>query len=453
MLEDIISAIATPLGEAGLSVIRVSGHGSISLVDGIYRSPGRKKKLIHQKTHTLHYGFIEYQGEVIDEVMVALMKGPRSYTAEDVVEIQCHGGMLTTKKVLESVLSAGARLATPGEFTRRAFVNGRIDLTQAEAVHDLIHARSSKAMLIAKEQMQGSLSKKIENVRDDLISVLAHVEAHIDFPDEDIAPDTIEMLSSKISNAILFSKKLIESAEDGRLLRQGIRTVIVGRPNAGKSSLLNLLLGEERAIVSNVEGTTRDTIEEFASINGAPIVFIDTAGMRETNDEIEKEGIKRSRASIESADLILHIIDISKELNQSDIDFHKQWASKNVITVCNKHDLNPSFVPDGLPNPVSFSCLTEDGLDALKEAIGALFWSGEIDNSSDQVMINSRHEILLKKVCESLQKADQTLAEEWSLEITAMELRLAVSDIGEIVGKTSTEDLLDKIFSEFCLGK
>ncbi len=453
MLEDTIAAIATPLGEAGLSVIRVSGKDALLLVDRIYQSPSGQKKLVKQKSHTLHYGFIYYQGELVDEVMIAIMKGPKSYTAEEVVEIQCHGGILTSKKVLESVLASGARLATPGEFTRRAFINGRIDLTQAEAVHDLIHARSSKAMQVAKEQMQGALSRKIETVRDDLLSVLAHVEAHIDFPDEDIAPDTIEMLSTRILNAIAFSQKLIDSAEDGRLLRQGIRTVIVGKPNAGKSSLLNLLLGEERAIVSDVEGTTRDTIEEFASINGVPIIFIDTAGIRETHDKIEREGIKRSRASIESADLVLHIIDITHALHKEDLEFHKQWANKNIITVCNKHDLNPSFVKTGLPNPISLSCKTEEGIDSLKQQIGDLFWSGEIDNSSDQVMINSRHEVLLKKAQESLVKAKETLAEEWSLEITAMELRLATGAIGEIVGKTSTEDLLDKIFSEFCLGK
>lgn len=446
-------AIATPLGEAGISVVRLSGAGSVEVVDKLFQSPGGKKRLVDQKSHTLHYGHIVYDGEKLDEVMVSLMRAPRSYTVEDVVEISCHGGTLTTRNVMEAVLRSGARLAGPGEFTRRAFVNGRIDLAQAEAVMDLIHARSTKAREMAQEQLEGRLSREIDRVRDDLMNILAHVEAHIDFPDEDISPDTHENLCGRMQAAIDFMSRLLDSAHDGKLLRRGIRTAIIGKPNAGKSSLLNILLGEERAIVSDVAGTTRDTIEEFATIRGIPIVFIDTAGLRESGDAIELEGMRRSRESSKRADLVLHIMDLSVENHEAGEPFIDGNDQDNVIHVGNKKDIARKGKQFPVKDILEVSCRTGEGMDELKDAIESRFWRGTIDSSSDQVMINARHEVLLGKSCEAVIKAVESLRGDWSLEIVSMELRIAVEAIGEIVGKTSTEDLLDKIFSQFCLGK
>lgn len=453
MTEDTIAAVATPLGEAGIAIIRLSGPEAVILTDGLFRMPGGRKQLRDQASHTIHYGHIWYGGERLDEVMVALMRAPKSYTREDVVEINCHGGLMTTRKVLDAVLRSGARLAEPGEFTRRAFINGRIDLTQAEAVADLIHARSERAMAMAGEQLQGSLSRKVNLVRDDLMNVLAHMEAHIDFPDEDIAPDTLDSLRAKLDSGIQFMSHLLSTAGDGRLMRQGIRTAIVGRPNAGKSSLLNQLLGEDRAIVSAIAGTTRDTIEEFASINGIPVIFIDTAGLRETTDEVEQEGIRRSLASLEKADLILHILDVSEDLHEADRDFASRFSGKRKITVANKSDLGVVADLGSLEPLVQISCARGHGIDDLKQAIEKMFWERPGDSSQDQLMINSRHESQLHRAHEATQKARLAIDDDWSLEVVAMELRIAVQAIGEIVGKTSTEDLLDKIFSQFCLGK
>ncbi len=453
MIDDTIAAIATPLGEAGLAVIRLSGSDAVAIADRIFFMRGSRGRLQEQPSHTLHYGHIRYGGREVDEVMVALMRGPRSYTREDVVEINCHGGLLTTRKVLDAVLQSGARLALPGEFTRRAFLNGRIDLAQAEAVADLIHARSERAMEAASEQLRGSLSRKINTVRDDLMNTLAHVEAHIDFPDEDIDPETSDQLVRRMDASVTFLEKLLATANDGRFLRRGIRTAIVGRPNAGKSSLLNQLLGEDRAIVSATAGTTRDTIEEFASINGIPIVFIDTAGLRETEDEIEMEGIRRSRKSLANADLILHIIDQSETLSEADRLFASEFENRRKITVANKCDLPTQATIAGSGPVVRVSCENGDGIDDLKAAIEKMFWENSVDSTQDQVMINARHEAQLHRALHALQQARSALHDAWSLEIVAMELRIAVDAIGEVVGQTSTEDLLDRIFSQFCIGK
>lgn len=454
MIEDVIAAISTPLGEAGLSVIRVSGQGSIELADKIFRFPAANKTLSKASSHTIHYGFVFNGEEKIDEVMVNVLRSPRTFTCEDTVEFQCHGGLYTTKLVLNTILEAGARLAVPGEFTKRAFVNGRIDLAQAEAVADLIHARSQRTMRVAHDQLKGRLSREVENVREDIMNVLAHVEAHIDFPDEDIAPDTQGELEKKITGAIDYLKRLIDTAYDGRLLRRGIRTAIVGKPNAGKSSLLNILLGEDRAIVSSVPGTTRDTIEEHATINGIPILFIDTAGLRDSDDEIEKEGIRRSMETLSQADLILHVFDASVGMDSLDEKFLNENPSQRIISVANKCDLQDlNNISQHSENFVPISCHTNQGIDELKKRIENIFWKGGIDSSQDQVMINSRHEDLLVKAKTSLENTLQSLHDDWSLEVAAMELRMAANLIGEIVGKTSTEDLLDKIFSEFCLGK
>ena len=311
-VEDTIAAIATPLGEGGLAVIRLSGARALAIADESFQPAGRNSlKPSVAPTHTIHFGRIVRESKFVDEVLLAVLRGPRTFTREDTVEISCHGGLLPAKLVLDTLLAQGARMAEPGEFTKRAFLNGRIDLAQAEAVADLIHSRTELALAAANEQLAGKLSQRINRLRDDLMHTLAHVEAHLDFPDEDIAPNTNAQLRNRLQTGIAFMDELLATANEGQILRHGIRAAIVGRPNAGKSSLLNQLLGRDRAIVSPIPGTTRDTIEETGNIRGLPVVFIDTAGLREAQDEIEREGIRRSRESFARAELILHVLDAS----------------------------------------------------------------------------------------------------------------------------------------------
>src|SRR5476649_1429110 len=340
MHDDTIAAIATPLGEGGLAVVRISGAEAFAVADKIFLPVGKSSlKPSAAPTHTIHFGKIIRAGKIIDEVLLAILRAPRTFTREDTVEISCHGGILPAKLVLDTILENGARLAEPGEFTRRAFLNGRLDLAQAEAVADLIHSRTELALTAANEQLAGKLSQRINALRDDLMKTLAHVEAHIDFPDEDISPDTKAQLLKRLENGIAFMDELLRTANEGQILRRGIRAAIVGRPNAGKSSLLNQLLGHDRAIVSPIAGTTRDTIEETANIRGLPVVFIDTAGLREGRDEIEVEGIRRSRETLAKAELILHVLDASEPLTGADENYLAEFAAKKRILVRNKTDL------------------------------------------------------------------------------------------------------------------
>lgn len=456
MIEDTITAIATPVGEAGLSVIRISGPKAFSIADQCFKPIGKRSSTPSQaESHTVHYGHVVRKGARVDEVLLTVFRAPRTFTKEDVIEISCHGGLIPTKLVLDTVLAQGARLAHPGEFTKRAFLNGRIDLTQAEAVADVIHSKTELALRAANEQLTGKLSQRIEILREDLLKILAHVEAHIDFPDEDISPDTMSSLLSKLEEGITFMKRLLASAPEGQILRQGVRTAIIGRPNAGKSSLLNCLLGKDRAIVSDTAGTTRDTIEETANIRGIPIVFIDTAGLRESTDQIEQEGIRRSQESGGQADLVLHVIDNSQERTAYEDQLLDQFAHKTRIVVLNKCDLPAGFTqPETLSSPcVPVSCQTEEGLESLRDAIQDAVWKGQVDAEMLEVMINSRHQDALNRAKQATQTTAQALAEGLTLELVALDLRIAVNAIGEIVGKTTTDDLLDKIFNEFCLGK
>ncbi len=456
MFEDTIAAIATPLGEGGLAVIRVSGPDAFAVAERCF-VPGGKSSLrpTQAPSHTLHYGRIVRAEKVVDEVMLAVMRAPRTFTREDVVEISCHGGLLPAKLVLDAVLAAGARLAEPGEFTKRAFLNGRVDLAQAEAVADLIHARTELALAAANEQLAGRLSDRIRLLRDEMLKTLAHVEAHIDFPDEDIAPDTMAQLLQRLERGMAFMDELLRTADEGRILRRGIRAAIIGRPNAGKSSLLNLLLGHDRAIVSPIAGTTRDTIEETANIRGLPVVFVDTAGRREAADPIEQEGIRRSHAAQAQAELILHVLDNSAPWTAADAADLAQSAGKKRVLVRNKADLPARLsLPPGLNLPVvEVCCLDGRGLEALKDAIKNLVWAGGIEASMLQVMINSRHQGALLRARAATERAAGALREGATLELPAMDLRIAVNAVGEIVGQTTTEDLLDSIFSQFCLGK
>jgi tRNA modification GTPase len=462
-LDDTIAAIATPLGEGGLAVLRISGAEALAIADKIFAPEGKKSlKPSAAPTHTIHFGKIVRDGKTIDEVLLAVMRAPRTFTREDTVEISCHGGILPAKLVLDAILTSGARLAEPGEFTRRAFLNGRIDLAQAEAVADLIHSRTELALAAANEQLAGKLSQRINQLRDDLLHTLAHVEAHIDFPEEDIAPDTRGQLLKRLEDGVAFITELLRTANEGQILRRGIRAAIVGRPNTGKSSLLNQLLGRDRAIVSPIPGTTRDTIEETANIRGLPVVFIDTAGLRETHDEIEVEGIRRSRQSLAQAELILHVLDAGEPLTREDQNYFAEFAGKKRILVRNKIDLPAKwqwppamngFDSSTLAAPLDVSCATGQGIEPLKDAIKETVWSGEVKAEMLQVMINSRHQDALNRARAAALRSIDALRGNATLELVALDLRIAVAAVGEIVGKTTTEDLLDSIFGQFCIGK
>jgi len=484
MFDDTIAAIATPLGEGGLAVIRLSGPKALVIAEKSFQPVGKSSlKPTAASTHTIHYGKIVRHGQDVDEVLLAIMRAPRTFTREDVAEITCHGGLLPAKLVLDTVLENGARPAEPGEFTRRAFLNGRIDLAQAEAVADLIHSRTELALVAANEQLAGKLSQRINQLRDDMVKTLAHIEAYIDFPEEDIPEETRGQLLGRLESGVAFMEELLRTANEGQILRRGIRAAIIGRPNAGKSSLLNQLLGHDRAIVSPIPGTTRDTIEETANIRGVPVVFIDTAGLRDGGDEIEVEGIRRSRATLAKAELVLHVFDISEPLTKADEMFLTEFAGKKRILVRNKMDLTEkldlkTFGREGTsgnileisassprPSPplgeererstavVDVSCVTGQGIERLKDAIKEMVWSGEIKTEMLQVMINSRHQDALNRAREATLRTIEAMRAEVSLDLVAVDLRIAVSAVGEIVGKTTTEDLLDSIFSQFCIGK
>ena len=503
MLSDTIAAIATPLGEGGLAVLRVSGPQALAIAERCFVPKGMaSRKPSAAASHTIHYGHIMCDGRVIDEVLVSVLLAPRTFTREDVVEISCHGGLLPARLVLDALLAAGARLAEAGEFTKRAFLNGRLDLAQAEAVADLIHARTDLAVSAANEQLAGKLSQRIRLLRDDLLTTLAHVEAHIDFPDEDIAPDTRGQLLGRLDRGIAFMDELLRTAHDGQVLRRGVRAAIVGRPNAGKSSLLNQLLGHDRAIVSPTPGTTRDTIEETASIRGVPVVFIDTAGLRDTVDAVEAEGVRRSRVALERAELILHLLDASEPLDAADQRHLEEFSNRKRLLVINKTDLprrlelrfTPSLPTEGgegrgeeasisltnpspQPSPRSFvagrgsppanittpqsptarlleiSCATGAGLEALRDAIRDTVCTGGLNAEMLQVMINSRHQDALQRARTATLRSAEALRADRTLELVALDLRIAVQAVGEIVGETTTEDLLDVVFSQFCIGK
>ena len=456
MLDDTIAAIATALGEGGLAVIRISGPKALDVADRAFAPAGKGSvKPSAAATHTIHFGHVMREGQIVDEALLAVMRSPRTFTREDVVEITCHGGILAAKMVLDSVLANGARLAEPGEFTRRAFLSGRIDLAQAEAVADVIHSRTDLALRAANEQLAGKLSQRINKLRDEMLETLAHVEAHIDFPDDDIAVDTRDQHVSRLSRGMVFMDELLRTAHEGQILRHGIRAAIIGRPNAGKSSLLNQLLGHDRAIVSAIPGTTRDTIAETANIRGLPVVFIDPAGLCEARDEIELEGVRRSRETLQQAEFILHVFDASEPLTEADERYLSEFADKQRILVRNKVDLPARLqFASSLKGPVvEVSCVTGQGIEPLKDIMKELAWSGEIRAEMLQVMINSRHQDALNRARVAVQRTLAALAENQTLELVALDLRIAVNAVGEIVGQTTTEDLLDFIFRQFCIGK
>jgi tRNA modification GTPase len=458
MLMDTIAAISTPLGEGGISVIRVSGGSSIALVERVFQS---KTKLTNADTHTVHYGFIidPVTTEKVEEVLVTVMRAPRSFTTEDVVEVSCHGGIISVKKVLELLLLQGIRLAEPGEFTKRAFLNGRIDLTQAEAVIDVIRAKSDRAFKIALKQVEGNLSKQIKELRHLLVELMAHIEVNIDYPEHDVEEMTNAFIKQKCDTALAHIDRLLHHAEQGKILREGIETAIIGRPNVGKSSLLNELAQENRAIVTDIPGTTRDVIEEFVNVGGIPLKLLDTAGIRETSDIVEQMGVERSKTALADADLILLVLSQSERLQEDEVALMDQLAARQTIVIINKIDLprqlDHELIYNYFPKEriVEVSLLENKGIDDLEKAISMLFFEGKLEVGDITYVSNIRHIHLLKQARASLVDATSANGQFIPIDIIQIDIRTAWEQLGEIIGDTVGESLIDQIFTQFCLGK
>ena len=455
---DTICGIATAQGEGGIAIIRVSGNKALEIVGRIFR--GKNNFDINKmKTYTMKYGNIVdiLTDEVIDEVIISYMKGPRSFTAEDVVEINCHGGVVSTNRVLEEVIKSGARIADPGEFTKRAFLNGRIDLSQAEAVMDIITAKTDLAMKSAVMQSEGSLSQEINKLRKYLLDVLAHIEYDVDFTEDDEEPDeTIPIkVGESLDKAISDMEKLLKGANEGKIIREGLKMTIIGKPNVGKSSLMNALLQEKRAIVTDIPGTTRDIIEEYINLGGIPVKITDTAGIRETEDVVEKIGVERSKEKIEEADLIVLMLDTSRPMEEEDREIIKAIEDKKTIVILNKVDLESKINLDDVEKIGTFikiSAKTGFGIDELKEKIKELFFNGEVDNES-LIITNSRHKQALIRALENCKEAQNRLKKHEYLDLISIYVTSGLKALGEITGSELEEDLVNKIFSEFCVGK
>jgi tRNA modification GTPase len=449
-LDDSIAAISTPVGEGAIAVLRVSGPEAVNLVARIFQGSTAPEKMEPRRSY---FGEIYDATGVIDQVLLTIFRRPQSYTGEDLIEISCHGGILVTRKILSLLLHAGARSADPGEFTQRAFLNGKMDLTQAEAVMDLIRAQTELALRAANEQLAGHLGRELTKIQDQLLTTLAHIEAYIDFPDEGISPETGKMLFDRLEQTGTSLTRLIATADQGRILRHGLRTVIYGEPNVGKSSLLNLLLGYDRAIVSETPGTTRDTIEETINVRGIPVRLIDTAGKRSSEDSIELEGIRRTELQLAQADLVLQVVDASSPRgNAPDLERASLGRPSNRVLVLNKVDLG--LHPDWAANQgVKFSCRTREGEEALNQAIWDFVMTGGFSNQDFRIAISVRHQACLQKAVAELEAAKAGLANNELPELISIELRGALDAIGDVVGRHDTEDLLGRIFSEFCIGK
>lgn len=453
---DTICAVSTPPGEGGIGIIRVSGKDAFAIASSIFK-PRNGTGLSAARTHSLHYGHVVVpeDGEIVDEVLVSVMRAPSTYTREDVVEINCHGGMVPLSRTLALLVTAGARQAEPGEFTKRAFLNGRIDLSQAEAVMDVIRSRTELAHRAANEQLLGGLSKEISALRDQLISIAASVEAVIDFPEEELETESGRPLADEVRSVMKSIDNLLESVTTGRILREGFATAIVGRPNVGKSSLLNALLRQDRAIVAEVPGTTRDVLEEYLNISGIPLRILDTAGIRHSHDKVEQEGVRRTIAALESADIALVVLDGSAGLMNEDKRVLEQVNGKPAIIVLNKGDLPRKLQTVEPPGEqVTISCRTGTGLDDLRRSISNLVMKGIGPSRSGHAWaVNQRHKTALLQSRENLERVLESINAELSPEFIALDLRAALDSLGIIIGATHTEDILEKIFSEFCIGK
>ncbi|MDQ0176311.1 tRNA uridine-5-carboxymethylaminomethyl(34) synthesis GTPase MnmE [Bacillus chungangensis] len=460
MKGDTIAAISTPLGEGAIAIVRLSGEQAISIADKLFKSGS--KRLQEVASHTIHYGHIvdPKSEQVVEEVMMSVMRSPKTFTKEDVVEINCHGGIVTVNRVLQLVLQNGARLAEPGEFTKRAFLNGRIDLSQAEAVMDLIRAKTDQAMNVALGQMEGKLSALIKKLRQEILETLAHVEVNIDYPEyDDVEEMTHRMLIEKATFVRTEIKKLLQTAQQGKILREGLSTVIIGRPNVGKSSLLNSLVQENKAIVTDIAGTTRDIIEEYVNVRGVPLRLVDTAGIRETEDIVERIGVERSRKVLKEADMILFVINSAEPLTKEDEQLFEAVKDMDVIVILNKTDLPTKVNMEKVyelakdHQVVATSLLEEKGVDELEEAIAAMFFAGSIEAGDLTYVSNNRHVALLHQSLEAIEDALEGIENGIPIDIVQIDLTRTWELLGEIIGDSVHESLIDQLFSQFCLGK
>lgn len=458
MKTDTIAAIATAMSNSGIGIVRISGDEALDVADRIFRPKKGSRKVSDMETHTIHYGYVTDGDEVIDEVMLLIMKAPRSYTCEDTIEIDCHGGVLVMKKILETVLKYGARPAEPGEFTKRAFLNGRIDLSQAESVIDVINAQNELALKSSVSQLQGAILEKIKAIRAVVLHEIAFIESALDDPEHVSLEGYPEQLHEIMSDAHSKVKKLLDSSDNGKMLKEGINTAIVGKPNAGKSSLLNILVGEERAIVTEIAGTTRDILQEQIQIGGIGLNVIDTAGIRDTEDIVEKIGVNKSREYIEKADLIIYVVDSSTELDENDQEIIEAIQNKKAIVLLNKSDLDAktdaSVLQTQLSKPIlSISAKNNTGIHELETLIEEMFFSGKLSFNDEVYITNIRQKNALAEAQDSLKMVLQSIADGMPEDFFTIDMMNAYEALGTIIGESVGEDLVNEIFSKFCMGK
>ena len=458
MIKETIAAIATGMSNSGIGIIRMSGPEAISIADGIFVSARKNFKLTEAATHTVHYGNIVYEDNIIDEVLIIIMKAPNSYTREDVVEIDCHGGVYVMKKILDILIKSGARTAEPGEFTKRAFLNGRIDLTQAEAVIDIINSKNKYALSNSVKLLNGKLSERITEIRKDLINNKAYIEAALDDPEHISLDNYGDKLLITVDNYIDKVDNLIKTVDNGKIFTQGVKTVIIGKPNAGKSSILNILAGYDRAIVSDIAGTTRDTIEEQINLAGITLNLVDTAGIRNTKDIVEEIGVNKAKELAEEADLILYVVDSSTELDENDYNILNIIKNRKTVILLNKSDLDTVTDADSISKitdskVISVSAKDNTGLDELSETIVKLFASGEIDYNDEVYVSGERNKEALEETLESLKLVKKSINEGLPEDFYTIDLMNAYEQLGKITGESVEDDLVNEIFSKFCMGK
>jgi len=453
---DTIAAIITPRGEGGVSIVRLSGDESLDILAKIFK-PSSKKAISDLRNFSINYGHLVDNNKIVDEVLVSVMKGPRTYTCEDIVEINCHGGYLITEKILELVLRNGARHAEAGEFTRRAFLNGRIDLTQAESVIDIIHGKTEQSISLSLNQLRGDLRDQIADLKKQLLDVAAHVNVVLDYPEEGIDDPLPDNLVSNLENVMNTSKELAQSYDQGKMIKEGVKTAIVGKPNVGKSSLLNSMLREERAIVTHVAGTTRDIIEEVVNLKGIPLVLVDTAGIRKTDDLVENIGVEKSKEVMNEADLILFVVDGSIEAEEEDLKIHESIHAEKVIGIINKIDVERKLDLskfDKVGKWIEISAKENIGIRDMEQEIHNFIVSGRVSNSSKKLVItNARHKSALEKTRDAVRNIFETIELGLPMDLIAVDLKEALDSLSEVTGEISTEDLLDHVFSNFCVGK
>jgi len=466
---DTIAAIATGMTDSGIGIIRISGEDAVIIGNRLFRTPSGNHILKNVDSHTFHYGYIvdkiknqsdDWKNYIIDEVMIVVMKAPRSYTGEDTVEIQCHGGILVMQKILSAVINAGARLAEPGEFSKRAFLNGKMDLSKAEAVMDVIHSQNEYALQSSVNQLKGRLSEKVKGLREQIIYEIAFIESALDDPEHISLDGYSDKLYEKLKSLSLSLEKMIASAENGKLIREGINTVIVGKPNAGKSSLLNTLVGEERAIVTDIAGTTRDILQETIRLHGISLNITDTAGIRNTEDAVEKIGVEKALQYVEKSDLVLYVVDISVELDENDRKIISMLKDKNVIVLLNKADLSMAadenklrkILPEN-SHVIRTSTVDNRGIDELEETVENMFFHGQLMSSNELIITNIRHKEALQEALQSLKLVEKSIRNNMPEDFYSIDLMSAYASLGRIIGEEVDDDLVNEIFSKFCLGK